>query len=275
MLVGAAANSSHSSALLERKIAPRAKVAASVPMRAVFDPALVAARAITAVRLLVRRMKVLVAPCWMLNVLKGGHPVVLTLMNMKAPSKTPKKISSDARNAQTPSRTLGICSKNPRSASSSSGTTNLSFPYPYSATTPNTAPGIACRKLRNGSTPAPTVGIAVRPRKKRNAAAATTIGHLLKCPWGDEWPFPTEVCGASNWTVPSSVILGDLSKLCNGGGEGMLHSRVEPSQGLGPAGTPFLALSPRFAKSSSWASPKMKPPMVARLLREPHPVSGV
>src|SRR6266542_1426493 len=175
MFIGATASSCHSKALFTRNAAPKPNVVKRAAKSPVLEAFLAAVNAITAVKLLVRRINVFVAPLLTLKVSNGGHAPTraFTLTNMYAPRRTPKNIISEARKAQTPSLNRGTLSKNPPSVSSSSRTTNLSVPYPYSPTHPTTTPGITRRKLGGG-------GTAVSPRKNRKADKAITIGHLLR-----------------------------------------------------------------------------------------------
>jgi hypothetical protein len=65
--------------------------------------------------------------------------------------------------------------------------------------------------------------------------------------------------------------MGILAKLYSGGGEGIDHSRVGASQGLGPEGSPLRFDLKKLTMKSSVAGMRRKAPMVDIMLKESHP----
>ena len=66
--------------------------------------------------------------------------------------------------------------------------------------------------------------------------------------------------------------MGISSKLCSGGGEGMLHSRVLASQGSRPAILPFRLESTQLKMNRSIDAAMRNDPIVSVRLYEPHPM---
>src|SRR5215510_5756026 len=87
---------------------------------------------------------------------------------------------------------------------------------------------------------------------------------------GVPWPSPYFCTQKSSrsWTT------GSTAKLYTGGGEGMVHSRVRPSQGSAGAGAPERVVDITLARKTRSDSAMMKTPIVETRFQKFQPRSG-
>src|SRR5215470_6081410 len=87
---------------------------------------------------------------------------------------------------------------------------------------------------------------------------------------GVPWPSPYFCTQKSS----RSRTMGTTAKLYTGGGEGIVHSSVRPSQGSAGAGAPERAVVTTFHRKTSSESAMVKAPMVATRFQKFQPRSG-